>query len=258
VLINSCLASLPMYAMGLYLLPEGVHGDFDKEPSRFFWQERNGRQKYHMVKWADLCTPKECGGIGILASRRMNVALMRKWVWRILRDDGGLWLQLVKAKYLRGRPLMACERREGSQFWRSLQDIKHEIRTGVSHSIGDGAETLFWLDSWLGGRPLRWDFPQLFTIYSDPMLLVATAGHRMWDIPFRRAFGPEEAMVWEALRARLPDSLSDSSDSVSWHLSPSGIFTVKSAYRALCRGPVLTWTSPLWKAPLPLKTKIFV
>jgi hypothetical protein len=80
VLINSCLASLPMYAMGLYLLPEGVHDNFDKELSRFFWQERNGRQKYHMVKWVDLCAPKECGGIGILASRHMNVALMLKWV----------------------------------------------------------------------------------------------------------------------------------------------------------------------------------
>jgi hypothetical protein len=119
-----------MYIMGLYLLQEGVHGNFDKEFSRFFWQERNGRQKYHMVKWADLCTPKECGGIGILASRHMNGALMLRWVWRILRDDGGLWLQLFKTKYLRGRLFMACEHREGSQFWRSLQDIKHEIRTG--------------------------------------------------------------------------------------------------------------------------------
>jgi hypothetical protein len=36
VLINSCLASLPMYILGLYLLPEGVHGNFDKELSRFF------------------------------------------------------------------------------------------------------------------------------------------------------------------------------------------------------------------------------
>jgi mannosylglycoprotein endo-beta-mannosidase len=53
VLIKSCLASLPMYIMGLYLLPEGVHKNFDKELSRFFWQEHNGRQKYHMVKWAD-------------------------------------------------------------------------------------------------------------------------------------------------------------------------------------------------------------
>jgi hypothetical protein len=43
ILINSCLSSLPLYIMGLYLLPEGVHGNFDKELSRFFWQERNGR-----------------------------------------------------------------------------------------------------------------------------------------------------------------------------------------------------------------------
>jgi hypothetical protein len=28
VLIDSCLSSLPMYIMGLYLLPEGVHGTF--------------------------------------------------------------------------------------------------------------------------------------------------------------------------------------------------------------------------------------
>jgi hypothetical protein len=53
----------------------------------------------------------------------MNVASMLKWVWRILKDDGGLWLQLVKAKYPRGRPLLACECREGSKFWRSLQEI---------------------------------------------------------------------------------------------------------------------------------------
>jgi hypothetical protein len=62
--------------------------------------------------------------------------------------------------------------------------------------------------------------------------------------------------VW--LRARLPATLSESSDSVRWHLSTLGIFTVKSAYQALCRGPTLTWTSPLWKAPLSFKTKIFV
>jgi hypothetical protein len=102
--------------MGLYLLPEGVHGTFDKELSRFFWQDMNGRQKCHMVKWAEICAPKEHGGIGILASRRFNKALMLKWVWRILRDEGGLWLRLIKVKYLRGRPLLACDRREDSQF----------------------------------------------------------------------------------------------------------------------------------------------
>jgi hypothetical protein len=53
---------------------------------------------------------------------------------------------------------MSCQCREGSQFWRSIQDIKHEIRAGVTYSISDGVDTLFWLDPWLGGRPLRLDF----------------------------------------------------------------------------------------------------
>ena len=61
ILIDSCLSSLPMYMMGIYELPEGVHGAFDTELSRFFWQAANGREKYHMVKWADICAPKDMG-----------------------------------------------------------------------------------------------------------------------------------------------------------------------------------------------------
>ena len=54
---------------------QGVHASFDRELSRFFWQAADGRQKYHMVKFVDLCTLKEFGGIGILASRRINEAI---------------------------------------------------------------------------------------------------------------------------------------------------------------------------------------
>uniref|UniRef100_A0A8R7K2K7 Uncharacterized protein n=1 Tax=Triticum urartu TaxID=4572 RepID=A0A8R7K2K7_TRIUA len=45
-----------------------------------------------MVKWADICLPKDRGGLGMTASRHMNVALMLHCVWRILRGEGGLWL----------------------------------------------------------------------------------------------------------------------------------------------------------------------
>ena len=61
ILIDACLSSLPMYTMGLYLLPEGVHESFDRELSRFFWQAANGRPKYHMVKWSDICAPRSLG-----------------------------------------------------------------------------------------------------------------------------------------------------------------------------------------------------
>lgn len=50
MLISANLTNLPMYMMGLHLLPESVHSSFDKEIAGFFWQASDGRQKYHMVK----------------------------------------------------------------------------------------------------------------------------------------------------------------------------------------------------------------
>ncbi|KAE8798766.1 hypothetical protein D1007_25950 [Hordeum vulgare] len=229
ILISSNLASLPMYMMGIYILPEGVHSAFDKELARFFWHAGNGRPKYHMVKWTDICVPKDRGGWGIPASRRMNVALMLRWVWRILQGDGGLWLQLIEAKL------------------------------GLRVSVGNGSGTQFWLDPWLDGEPLRFRFPRLFAICSNPAVLVsASALEDRWHVAFRRPLGSAEVQDWELLLAVVPLPVSAVSDSVSWSLSPSGEFSVSSAYLALCRMPVLPWLSPLWKAPLPLKINIFV
>uniref|UniRef100_A0A453NDC7 Reverse transcriptase zinc-binding domain-containing protein n=1 Tax=Aegilops tauschii subsp. strangulata TaxID=200361 RepID=A0A453NDC7_AEGTS len=73
----------------------------------------------------------------------MNVALMLRWVWRILRGDGGLWLQLIESKYLQGQPLLACSHSAGSQFWKSVQAIKDEIRLGLRFSVGNGSGTQF-------------------------------------------------------------------------------------------------------------------
>jgi hypothetical protein len=37
-LINSSLSSLTLYAMGLFLLADGIHASFDKILARFFWE----------------------------------------------------------------------------------------------------------------------------------------------------------------------------------------------------------------------------
>lgn len=51
---------------------------------------------------------------GILVKGRINVTLTLRWVWRILEEDGGLWLHLIKAKYLQGYLLLVCVCREES------------------------------------------------------------------------------------------------------------------------------------------------
>ena len=92
------------------------------------------------------------------------------------------------------------------------------------------------------------------------VLVVDATTHGSWDIQFRRNFGPLEETQWAEMRDSLPLplSLSDTPDQVAWAISPSGSFTVRSAYRALFSGPDLSWTPPLRKAPLPLRIKFFV
>ncbi|KAI4980772.1 hypothetical protein ZWY2020_021257 [Hordeum vulgare] len=146
-----------------------------------------------MVKWADICLPKDQGGLGIPASHCMNVALMLRWVWRILQGDEGLWLQLIEAKYLRGRPFLACSLANGSQFWKSIQGIKNDIRLGVRVSVGNGSGTQFWLDPWLDGEPLRLRFPRLFAICVDPAVLVSESALEDGShVAFRHTLGPAE------------------------------------------------------------------
>lgn len=38
ILTNTCLSNLPMYVMGFYMLPKGVHAKMDNIRSKFFSQ----------------------------------------------------------------------------------------------------------------------------------------------------------------------------------------------------------------------------
>lgn len=78
ILTNSSLSSLPMCAMGLFLLADGVHTKMDTPRARFFWEVAGPKRKYHMVEWQAVCRPKAQGGLEIINSKLMNIALMCK------------------------------------------------------------------------------------------------------------------------------------------------------------------------------------
>jgi hypothetical protein len=47
-----------------------------------------------------------------------------KWIFKLLNEDG-LWQQLLKKKYLKGKTLSQVERKKGdSHFWLGLMEIK--------------------------------------------------------------------------------------------------------------------------------------
>jgi hypothetical protein len=69
--------------------------------SRFFWRGAGGDFKYHMIKWAAVYRPKELGGLGAVNTRIFNECLMTKWIWKLYKQKGSLWVRLLTAKYMR-------------------------------------------------------------------------------------------------------------------------------------------------------------
>jgi hypothetical protein len=175
-LTNSYLSSLPMFAMGIYLLHAATHKAMDSCRARFFWEGVGDRRKYHMVDWPTVCKPKELRGLGILNTRLMNVALMLKWIWKLYQNAEGLWADLIRAKYLRDRDLFDRNvPSHGSQFWNVIQKIKWHFKLGAKHKVHNGKRTFFWLDWWVRNAPLRARFPLLFSYCSNPFIMVQGA-----------------------------------------------------------------------------------
>jgi hypothetical protein len=136
--------------MGLFLLQEGVHAKMDSIRARFFWEGSGPKRKYHLLNWPTMCRPKELGGLGLTNTKLLNIALMMKWIWKLLQFDDALWAQIIRAKYPAAGNTFVDSGLRGSPFWKSLHKIKHLFKLGTKHEVWDGSCTLFWLDWWHG------------------------------------------------------------------------------------------------------------
>src|SRR5438128_9105769 len=112
MLINSVLSSLPMYMMLFFEIPKGVLKKLDYVRSRFYWQGDGSRRKYRLAKWNILCQPKDQGGLGIQDLKFKNIALLSKWLFKLLTSES-MWQQLLRNKYRGSQPLVQAEGKPG-------------------------------------------------------------------------------------------------------------------------------------------------
>jgi hypothetical protein len=54
-----------------------------------------------MAKWESITNPRDCGGLGIINTRRVNDCLLVKWIWKIVNKEDSLCCDLLYAKYMK-------------------------------------------------------------------------------------------------------------------------------------------------------------
>ena len=76
------------------------------------------------------------------------MALIGKLVWRILNDQGGLWGNIIKHKYMQHWHGVSFDASGRSSFvWKGITKAWKNLMEGFVWELGNGSSS-FWYDSW--------------------------------------------------------------------------------------------------------------
>ena len=105
--------------------------------------------------------------MGVRRIREFDVALLRKWCWRLLVDRESLWFTVLLARYrVEGGRLREGTCGATSAWWRNIAALRREEWSSdhVCRFVGNGKHTLFWSDVWIGGVSLCVWFSRLYEL----------------------------------------------------------------------------------------------
>ncbi|GJU33567.1 RNA-directed DNA polymerase, eukaryota [Tanacetum coccineum] len=267
-LLKSVLTSIPLYHMSIFKVPMGVLKKLESIRRNFFNGHDGFARKSSWFNWNKALASKKNGGIGVSSFFAINRALLFKWVWRFFSDGSSLWSTFIKALFgfhgaigLTVKPNRRSIWSDILQAVNSLKDKGIDFLQFIRKKIGNGVNTSFWADSWIGSIPFKEKFPRLYALEESKSISVADKlGLSSLYLSFRRPprGGIEQEsfnLLCQSVRGLV---LSNIEDRWSWSLEGSGLFSVKSS-RAYIDDLLLPKADAAtrWIRILPIKINVF-
>jgi hypothetical protein len=102
--------------------------------------------------------------LGIEVLEIKNRCLLTKWLFKLLNEEG-VWQEILKNKYLHSKSLAEVTvKPNDSPFWKGLLKMKEDFLSRGYFKVGNGLETRFWEDTWLGNKSLAHQFTSPYNI----------------------------------------------------------------------------------------------
>ncbi|GJV24579.1 RNA-directed DNA polymerase, eukaryota, reverse transcriptase zinc-binding domain protein [Tanacetum coccineum] len=177
-LLKSVLGASPLYNIWIYKVPKGVLNEMEAIHSKFFNGADTLERKIAWVSWDKVLASKKNDSLGVSSFHALNRALLLKWVWHFISQDGSLWYHVIQALYDHSFELHSIS---NSSLWCFILPEMHLLKSKgfdfVTHCkkrVGDGHCTWFWYDNWFSDQPFRVTFPRLFALEMDKDSTVAS------------------------------------------------------------------------------------
>ena len=115
-----------------------------------------------LIKWENICKPKDLGGLGIKNLQWKNEALGAKLIWHLFKERKHKWAKIIYNKYLNVDDPLSIFRMKnpprGSKSWKFMIKCHHLVCKYLTWDVGKGDEAFFCEDSWDGCHPLQHSF----------------------------------------------------------------------------------------------------
>lgn len=132
------------------LVPKGVCDTIESLIRQFIWDAAESKRKIALVKWENLCQPKDNGGLGFRRLSDQNSDFMMKLGYNLIFKIGTLWVQVLRGKYgMKESMPDSIIRSSCSYMWRAGARAWPLLRSFMIWSIGDGKSVCCWEGCWV-------------------------------------------------------------------------------------------------------------
>ncbi|GKC67027.1 RNA-directed DNA polymerase, eukaryota [Tanacetum coccineum] len=229
-LLKSVLGAVPLYTMSIYKAPKGVLHEMEMIRNKFFIGADSTIRKINWVAWDKVLASKIHRGLGVSSYYALNRALLLKWVWRFISQDGSLWSRVISAIY---GSSIESHAPNFSSCWNS---ILREVHTLASKGFN-------FLSHW-----------------TKAVSVAVKRGASSLNVSFRRQVRDGvESHQWSELNSLLGSFIfSPSSDRWSCDLNGEGMFRVKDI-RSVLDDLFLPSSNEAtrWVKYVPIKVNVF-